>query len=85
MELIGQAAATLPADHPERPRLGAWLHEGLADSDGLVRRSGATALGSILPPRPDSIDRLRRAVNDPEDYVRTAAGQSLRRLEEPAP
>jgi hypothetical protein len=80
MELIGPVAAGLPEDHPERPRLVAWVHEGLADHEGVVRRSGATSLGTILPPQPGSVDRLRRALSDPEDYVRFAAEQSLRKL-----
>jgi HEAT repeat protein len=80
MELIGSVAAGLSADHPQRPRLVAWLHEGLADRDGLVRRSGATSLGAVVPPQPQSIALLRQALGDPEDYVRRAAEHSLQQL-----
>jgi HEAT repeat protein len=80
MGLIGSVAAVLPDDHPQRPRLVAWLHEGLADRDGLVRRVAASSLGEVRPPRSESVALLRRASSDPEDYVRKAAERSLQQL-----
>jgi HEAT repeat protein len=80
MELIGSVAAVLPGDHPQRPGLVAWLHEGLADRDGLVRCVAASSLGEVRPPRSESVALLRWASSDPEDYVRNAAGRSLQRL-----
>src|SRR5262249_11279022 len=80
MGLIGSVAAALPGDHPQRPGLVAWLHEGLADRDGLVRRIAASSLGEVRPPWSESVARLRRASSDPEDYVRKAAERSLQQL-----
>jgi HEAT repeat protein len=80
MGLIGSVAAVLPGDHLQRPALVAWLHESLADHDGLVRRVAASSLGEVRPPRPESVALLRRALSDPEDYVRKAAERSLQQL-----
>src|SRR5262249_60012373 len=80
MGLIGSVAAVLPGDHPQRPALVAWLHEGLADRDGLVRRVAASSLGEVRPPSSESVALLRRASSDPEDYLRKAAERPLHHL-----
>lgn len=58
--------------------VGAGLSRGLADPDGLVRKSAALAIGSCAARafRPT----LEGALDDPEWQVRVAAAEGLRRI-----
>lgn len=52
-----------------------------SDARPGIRRLAATALGRLAPDRPDVVAALQAATSDPDDRVRTAAGEALGRRE----
>jgi hypothetical protein len=65
---------------PRRSDLVNAFADGLHNSDLLVRRTSAAALGSLGPSAARAAPDLIRSLNDPDGQVRALAANSLGRM-----